>query len=330
MLTPAQMKLRRTGLTATDMARLSGENPYGGAINVYDDKTRPEPEAKNGGELDKPLIVLADERALTGQALEAGIAKRYSMDAPAGIERRILQTATTYQHLTVPWALATPDRFIFEVPEGDRVSRASLLQRLKQGKLASHLLECKLVGSRLSRHWNLRETSDEPDCDRIPPYVMVQVQWQMFVLGYERVDVAAVLYGTTYKCFRIARDEAFIEALCTIGESFWKNHVLARVPPPPDGSKGYSEYLARVYPEVCTPTIEAPEGTLAFALEYVEAQKRESEAKRDKDRAGQALKAIVREAAGLTAPWGRVMWNHRGDGTRALKVSVTSENEEVF
>jgi hypothetical protein len=38
---------------------------------------------------------------------------------------------------------------------------------------------------------------------------------------------------------------------------------------------------------------------------------------------------MIREAAGLTAPWGSVHWNERADGTRVLKVHVTTE-DEVF
>jgi predicted phage-related endonuclease len=322
------MKLRKTGLTATDMVKLSGENPYGSAITVYEEKTAPDPTPPEPG--DKPVVVPMDQRALTGQALEAGIAKRYAMDAPEGKEIRVVQTNLTYRHPSVKWALATPDRFIFEVPTGDRVSRASLLQRLKNGQKADRLLETKLVGTRLSKHWNLSETQDEPDCDRIPPYVMVQVQWQMFVCEYEIVDVGAVLYGTTYKSFRIRQDKDFTEALYVIGEEFWRNHVLARVPPPCDGSDAYSKYLANYYPEVYTPMIPAPEGSLEFAKAYQEASERERIAKEDKARAGQALKSIIREAAGLTAPWGKVLWNARTDGTRVLKVNVTKEEDEVF
>ena len=63
MLTDAQIRMRRTGLSATDMARLSGENPYGGPIDVYLDKTRTEDEALERS-------VAPDNRALTGQEIQ--------------------------------------------------------------------------------------------------------------------------------------------------------------------------------------------------------------------------------------------------------------------
>lgn len=341
MLSPAQIRMRRTGLTATDMSKLSGENPWGGPIDVWQAKREPEATA-----LEKS--VAPNNRALTGQLLEAAIAKRYVYEASRGSDLRIVQTATTYRHPQVQWALATPDRFIFKRPASDRISQASLKQLLKKGSRADWLLECKLVGSRVAKAWNLKE-GDEPDCDRIPPYVYVQVQWQAFVLGYDIVDVAALLYGSTFKSFRIERDEEYIRALVAIGEAFWTKNVEQGQPPPPDGSDGYSAYLQSKYPSFGTTFMAAPEGAGELAAEYVRFREAESEAKKEKVKRGQGLRVLLRDAAGMEGPWGRVWWQlsrgevdwksiardmaigedtiekYRTEDRRSLKVNVTKK-----
>ena len=347
MLSTAQLKLRKSGLSATDMSKISGENPWGSAVDVWIDKTTPfDPDA---------LPVLASNRAVTGQMLEAAIAKRYVYEAETeGRDLRIVQTATTYQHPVIKWAMATPDRFIFNLPEGSRKSHASLRQMLAapQGK-ADWLLECKLVGGRVSRHWNLVE-GDTPDCDRIPPYVYVQVQWQAFVLGYERVDVAAVIDGTTFKRFTIVKDDAYINALVGLGGYFWEHNVLGREPPKPDGTDQYTRFLDARYPYPKREIISPPPGSLKLALEYDEYRQAETHAKAEKERRGQVLKQLVGDATGFEGGWGKVIWQackgqvdwkslcrdlnisedtldkYRTREKRSLKVSVTNTQEDLF
>jgi predicted phage-related endonuclease len=242
MLSTTQIQQRQQGLSATDIAKLSGENPWGGPIQVYEDKT-------------SPIEVLLERenqssnKEITGQILEAAIAKRYTYDAtPDQQSLRILQTRETYQHKTISWAMATPNRFIFVRPPEQHISQASLRAFIKSGRKADWLLECEAVGTRVGHHWGLNEYSNDQNCDRIPPYVYARVQWQVEVCGYDRVDVAALLYGDTFKVFQIERDQKYIDALIEIGNYFWTEHVLKRIPPPSDGSDQYSEPLKRLYP----------------------------------------------------------------------------------
>jgi len=330
MLTAAQIKMRQTGLTATDMASISGENPFGGPAGVYDDKTC-------------PLDVLLERsqrptnEAETGNVFEAALARRYCMAAapePGKVLRVVQSRHKTFRHPTCEWALATPDRFVMCLDRGEQISHAGLVHGIWPEKYEKWLLECKLVGPRMMREWDTSLDADE-DADRIPSYVYVQVQWQMFVLEHTRCDVAALLGGTTFRHFRIDRDQPYIDALVKLGDAFWREHVLARVQPPPDGSASYDRLQARLFPEPPQPPapapagvaeqayqrmmkrlfpkrfdnlVPAPEGAEEIALRYRRARQAAKEANYQQKICLQTLKQIVAEAPGIRAERFQAFW----------------------
>lgn len=339
MLTAAQIRMRQTGLTATDMASISGENPFGSPAKVYDDKTC-------------PIAVLLDRsqrptnESESGNVFESALARRYAMAAkpePAKVLRVVQSRGKTYRHPTCEWALATPDRFVFCLDANASrlcVSNADLRRWLGTKDPAPErahrwLLECKLVGPRMMREWDTSLDADE-DADRVPSYVYVQVQWQMFVLDQPRCDVAALLGGTTFRHFRIDRDQPYIDALVKLGGAFWHDHVLARVPPPPDGSDSYDRLQARLFPEIPQPPapppagvaeqayqrmmrrlfpqrfdnlVAAPVGAEAVALQYRQAGRAAAEAKKQQRICLQTLKQIVAEAPGIRADRFQAAWS---------------------
>lgn len=289
MLSVRQIKMRQGGLSATDMSRLSGENPYAGPIAVFEEKTMAIEELIERSK--KP-----SDREMTGQILEAGAAKRYVYElAQKKVDVRILRYKFTVRHPTVSWAMATPDRLVREVCISESVP--------------AWLLECKCVGSRTAEDWTTNPMGQETDADCVPPYVYVQCQWQMFVCDYDRCDVAAFLGGTEFRMFRLDRDEEYIQALVKIGEKFWVENVQKRIPPEPDGTSKYSEYLSRRFPfprrGVEIPSTDQID---ALAAECVEWQRKESKAKREKDMRRQALKLAMGDAEFVVGAWGRVSW----------------------
>lgn len=92
MLTADQLALRRQGITATDVAALSGVHPYRAPINVYIEKTG-----------DAPAFV-ENERVRWGNLLEPLIRQDY-----ARRHRVDVVEPGTLQHAQHDWAMATPD-----------------------------------------------------------------------------------------------------------------------------------------------------------------------------------------------------------------------------
>lgn len=127
-LTPEQLEMRRTMLTATDIVKLSGASPWGGPHQVWLDKVKGETEFKGNqatriGERLEPIILamLAEERSLT------------------------LTPGETERSASEPWAGATPDANVIILP--------SAPQRVA-------LAEAKAVGLRLAHKWTEESPPD--------------------------------------------------------------------------------------------------------------------------------------------------------------------------
>ena len=128
MLTVEQLRMRRTGISATDAVALSGASPWSTAHDVYASKVdESEPSTGSfatslGHELE-PIVLrhLAEERGLS------------------------LTPGETERHPTLTWALATPDANVIVLPsEPRRVAVA----------------EVKVVGARLFSRWSDEEVPD--------------------------------------------------------------------------------------------------------------------------------------------------------------------------
>jgi putative phage-type endonuclease len=207
MLTEEQIATRRKGITATDMAALSGVHPYRRPINVYMDKMGKAPPFEE------------NERVRWGNILEPVIRNDYAKRK--GLYVREIGTVTHESH---KWAMATPDGIAYR-------------NELMDSPL--HGLEIKTHSVRVGAGYG------QPGTDRVPGYILVQVAWNMFVSGLRRWDVVAFVDGVP-RDYTVHYDEALVSDLYDIGRSFLTNHVEKETPPPPDGSESYSSYLSRI------------------------------------------------------------------------------------
>jgi putative phage-type endonuclease len=83
--------------------------------------------------------------------------------------------------------------------------------------------------------------------DGIPRHVQIQVQHQLAVTGLPWADVC-LLVGNEFTIHRVGRDDKFIAWLEDYLMSWWSSHVLARVPPPIDGSEATTEAIKAAFP----------------------------------------------------------------------------------
>jgi putative phage-type endonuclease len=118
-------------------------------------------------------------------------------------------------HPEIKWARATPDGVVF-------------------GPERIGLLQIKNVS-----YWVGREWQNSP-----PPYVQLQVQWEMLVTGDSRTDVACLIGGSDYQCFTIHRDDSTIASLVKIASDFWRR-IETRTPPTIDNSEACKEHFEK-------------------------------------------------------------------------------------
>ena len=184
MLTDADIALRRTGLTASDMVALSGTVRFKRARTVHDvwlDKCHPElaprteiSEAMELGNAAEPLIV-----AQTAHKLHMAV------DYPQRSRR----------HREVPWKICTPDGIVVSNTEHVGVVQSNLSH---EHMTEEGLLEAKLVGLHMAPYWDAAHENDEGP----PEYVYVQVCWGMHVLELPYAIVAAMI-GTQIRTYRV-------------------------------------------------------------------------------------------------------------------------------
>ena len=164
-----------------------------------------------------PLAVYADKRGLSddapdtetlrqGRDFEAYVADRFAEETG----KRVRRCNQILQHPDHPWMLANVDRLVV----GERAG-----------------VECKCVG-----------IGNKVDFEggAVPPTFYWQCMHYLAVTGLDRWYLAVLPLGRWVSpyIFEIERDEERIGELTAREEAFWRDHVLAGVPPLPMGRGG--------------------------------------------------------------------------------------------
>jgi predicted phage-related endonuclease len=196
-------------------------------------------------------------------------------------------------------------------------------------------VQIKCVGARASFAWPGISSIDNDDgslivndSEGIPQYYRVQCEWEMGVLSAHHPDIAethlvALLGGTELRVYRVERDRALWEALFEAARNFWFDHVVADVPPPPDGSEAFKRFLARRYPQAERVDLDLmPANVEEIARRYLRAREIANKAEDAKEQAANELRDIIGAGAGFWAPGIRAAWRNTKKG-RTLDVRET-------
>lgn len=81
--------------------------------------------------------------------------------------------------------------------------------------------------------------------DIVPQYYYAQVQHYLMLTGYKFAYIAVLIGGNKYKDFKIERNEEDIELIRSKATEFYKENILKQIPPMPDGSDAYMDYLKK-------------------------------------------------------------------------------------
>lgn len=81
--------------------------------------------------------------------------------------------------------------------------------------------------------------------DVIPQYYYAQVQHYLMLTGYKFAYIAVLIGGNKYKDFKIERSEEDIALIRNKATEFYKENILKQIPPMPDGSDAYMDYLKK-------------------------------------------------------------------------------------
>lgn len=260
------LEARRTGIGGSDIAAVLGLSPWRTPIDVWRDKVEPGPEPE------------PSEAMYWGTVLEDVVAREYSRRTGNAVQRlnRIIR------HPLHDWAIGTVDRFVVSGNSRARVGADGWIAG------AEGVLEVKTVSA-------FSQWGRDGDEDALPAHVEAQAQWYCAVTGLPWCDVAALIGGQRLVIVRVMRDDAIIAEMLRRAETFWRDHVLARVPPPPQSA----DDVVRLHPRDNGETLEADSELLAAYAEAREAKRIMGEAQERFDKAAERIKLALGERSAL-------------------------------
>lgn len=211
----SSQNLSRHGIGASEISAVCGMNPYASPWDVWLRKTGQAPDVEQTAPME------------WGIRLEPAIRQKYVDDTKSVVYVPAASLFSTDR----PYARATPDGVVLS---GVAAVRANGEWHPTPREAWQHLLQIKNVGTWVERSW-----SDAP-----PAYVQLQEQWEMYVTGLARADVAVLIGGNEFRIYTIHRDDKAITDLVTIADAFWKK-VEKRIEPSVDDSDACREHFEK-------------------------------------------------------------------------------------
>lgn len=287
-LTPEQLELRRTGIGASEIAALAGLSKWATPIQIY--------EAKRTGH-----VVEANVAMELGTLLEEPIAQLYRKRTG-----RFVLPVYTLRHPSKRYAIATPDRAAFVTPPAIGEVEIRELNHLRD---AEKLVQIKSTSWRLAREWGM------PGTDEVPEDYLAQATWEMGVAGVPCADFAVLFDKDRFELFTVHFSLPLFEGLYEIAARFMRDHVEAGVPPAPDASKQYAEFLGRAFPRETSEDIapvDAPdvvEAVRTYALLKLVEKRTELAIQKVRN----LITGTIGNRTGILTPLGRVTWKKERD-----------------
>jgi predicted phage-related endonuclease len=305
----AWLESRRQGHGGSDVAKIVGEHPTEGPIDVF--------LASTGASVG----FAENERTRGGRFLEPFVIDWFATGSPAwprtGGQFRVVKPPSVY-HRDRPWQRGSADGLGY-YPEviahlGDGVDL------LRSMVAPSFMLEVKTHGWLGSRGYNL-DDEDSPLIS-VPPDKRIQCAWYMALYDVDLAFLAALVDTHLRRTFAIPRDRDLEAMLLEEVDTFRRRYILTGEPPPPDGRPSYREYLRGRFK---THGAELVSSTPAvdLAVETLIALKRdEKQAKKDRELAEQTIKACIGDQEGVRTAHGVVTWRSQPSGKLRSKEAL--------
>lgn len=231
-LSPDDLRL----IGGSDVAAILGRDPYKSAVDVW-------------------------QRITTGKEPEVTLEQAKRMRRGTLMEPVIREMAREEFGLD----LSGPDRL--SLPDRPYL-RASLDDQhwLDEMDREFDVVEFKSVESDWAHKWGAEGT------DQVPENYLFQAQFYLWVTGVSKARVIPLIGVDDLRQYFVTASIDLHNLIAEAVEHFWRKNVLEKVPPPPDGSDSYSEYLDQRYPRRTGELIQADDELIRLAAEHREAR----------------------------------------------------------
>lgn len=248
---PEWLAARRKGLGASDVAAVLGFSRYATPWQVWAEKLNVRRPD------DAP-----SEAAELGTDLEPWLLER----ASRLVGQPVCRTgAQLYRHPDYPWRMCSPD--------GRTVADGTGIQCKTAGLVS---------GYGPPKGWNDGGT---------PLGYELQCRWECHVMGWERVELVALVANTGLVRRTIVRDLAVEADLVAQVTEWYERHIVGREEPPlgaPD-----NDVMAELYPATTGESVDLPDSAIELWFAYRDGRDREKAARQDRETAGAALKQLM-------------------------------------
>lgn len=285
------LEVRKTGIGSSDAAASVGLNPYQSQLELW--------MVKTGRGAALPQIDPNDDSTpmFWGSLLETFVAAHYTKKSG----NRVRKINAVLQHPEHAWMLANIDREVM-------------------GSLEVQILECKTAGMNGAKLWR----------DGVPEYVELQVQHQLGVTGKNAADVAVLVCGNEYRCYRIERNDALIAKLIEREAQFWE-FVTKDIPPPVDGSESSALCLQALYQSDNGDVMDCSEDSDMNKLfsDYCDYRQQREGAEKQETLLKQQLQERLGFASGAVLSGGSISWKKSKDSTDIDFKKLSAEHPEL-
>ena len=196
---------RLTGLGGSDLGAILGLNPYRTPFQVWSEKTG------------RSESFTGNLQTRFGSYAEEFVAREYS-DRTG---RQVQRYNSLLRHPNAP-LLGHIDRLV--VPEGAK--RASH-QREIRTDLGLEVKTAHALAASRNGDWG------EPGTDAVPASYLIQCQAYMLLTGCAHWDLAVLFGNSDFAIYHLHQDPELGEYIVDEASRWWRDYVVADVPPPP-------------------------------------------------------------------------------------------------
>jgi putative phage-type endonuclease len=166
-----------------------------------------------------------------------------------------------------------------------------------------------IVDAKSAGLWSVNEWGEQ-GTDQVPDDYRLQAVHYMSVTDREFCDFALLVAGQKFRLYRVVRDQEIEDALIEAERAFWHDHVLAKVPPPVDGSEASRTLLEVRFPKAVVESIDPPDGFEELALSYLSAKATVKALTGELDVLANLMREKLGDADATSGPQYRARWSN--------------------
>lgn len=282
---------RRTGIGGSDAAALCSLSPFKTAHDVYMDKLELTPYSAPSARME------------AGIRLEPVLAEWYANEKGVHVKKHQME-----RHDDHKFMIGHIDRLVYDGdPEGTGCP------------LIVGILEIKTTDARYAWLWG------DPGTDSVPDAYNLQCQHYMAVTGDKWADIAVLIGGNDFRIYRVPRNDSLIKDLIEIEGKFWNDHVLAKIPPPVEGTEASKRLLGALYPKDSGGEVLADDTIDKIVGEFFDLTDKAKSLESQKLLAENKIKEFMGEASSFKGPGYRFSWKQTKDRTAIDYKTILAE-----